>query len=66
MNIKEFILLAIQYENVDSVLDLFPEQSQKGFIFERLFDICIKFGLFDIFNLLNTSLEISITENRKN
>ncbi len=49
MNIKEFILLAIQYENVDSVLDLFPEQSQKGFIFERLFDICIKFGLFDIF-----------------
>lgn len=49
MNIKELILLAIKYENVDSVLDSFPEQSKKGFIFERLFDICIKFGLFEIF-----------------
>lgn len=49
MNIKELILLAIKYENIDCVLDSFPEQSKKGFIFERLFDICIKFGLFEIF-----------------
>lgn len=49
MNIKELILLSIKYDNIDSILDLFPEQSKKGFIFERLFDICIKFGLFEIF-----------------
>ena len=49
MNIRELILLSVKYENIDSILDLFPEQSRKGFIFERLFDICIKFGLFEIF-----------------
>jgi hypothetical protein len=49
MNIKDLIFLAIRYDNFNSILDLFPEQSQKGFIFERLFDICIKFGLFEIF-----------------
>jgi 16S rRNA G966 N2-methylase RsmD len=50
MNIKEFIEYIITFENVDDILDEYETQSEKGFIFERLFDIVIKFGFCDIFS----------------
>ena len=36
-------------DNVDDVLENCKTQSEKGFIFERLFDIVIKFGFCDSF-----------------
>jgi len=50
MNIKEFINYIITFDNIDSILDKCKTQSEKGFIFERLFDIVIKFGFCNIFN----------------
>ena len=44
MNIKQFINHIISFHNIDDILDTFSTQSEKGFVFERLFDIIIKFG----------------------
>lgn len=44
MSIKQFIQYIITFENVDNILDQCPNQSIKGSIYERLFDISIKFG----------------------
>ena len=52
-NIKEFIEYILNFENVNDILDTYNTQSEKGFIFERLFDIVIKFGFCDIFNNIN-------------
>jgi hypothetical protein len=49
MNIKEFIDYIITFDNVDDILENCKTQSEKGFIFERLFDIVIKFGFCEIF-----------------
>jgi len=49
MKINEFIDNIITFDNVDGILDSCKSQSEKGFIFERLFDIVIKFGFCDIF-----------------
>jgi hypothetical protein len=49
MNIRDFINHIITYDNVSDILDTGKSQSDKGFIFERLFDIIIKFGFCDIF-----------------
>ena len=49
MNIKNFIEYIITFDNVDDILENCKTQSEKGFIFERLFDIVIKFGFCDIF-----------------
>jgi hypothetical protein len=49
MNLKKFIDHIITFDNVDDILDTCELQSDKGFIFERLFDIIIKFGFCDIF-----------------
>ena len=49
MNIKDFIDYIISFDNVDDILENCKTQSEKGFIFERLFDIIIKFGFCDIF-----------------
>lgn len=49
MNIKNFIDYIITFDNIDDILDKCKTQSIKGFIFERLFDIIIKFGFCDIF-----------------
>jgi len=49
MNIKDFIDYIITFNNVDDILEKCKTQSEKGFIFERLFDIIIKFGFCDIF-----------------
>lgn len=44
MNINIFIDHIIQFDSIDSILNECKSQSEKGFIFERLWDICIKFG----------------------
>jgi hypothetical protein len=49
MNIKEFIIHILKCDNVDNILNKCQNQSEKGYIFERLFDIMIKFGFCDIF-----------------
>ncbi len=49
MDIKTFINHIITFDNVYSILDSYDLQSSKGYVFERLFDIVIKFGFCDIF-----------------
>ena len=49
INIKQFINHIISFDNIDDILDTFTTQSEKGFVFERLFDIVIKFGFCDKF-----------------
>jgi hypothetical protein len=49
MNIKDFIEYIITFDNADDILENCKTQSEKGFIFERLFDIVIKFGFCDVF-----------------
>ena len=49
MNIEEFITYIITFETVDSILDSCNNQSEKGFIYERIWDICIKFGFCNNF-----------------
>ena len=49
-NIIEFIEYIISVDNVDEILDNCKTQSEKGFVFERLWDIVIKFGFCDLFS----------------
>ncbi|ARF10254.1 restriction-modification methylase [Hokovirus HKV1] len=49
MKISEFIDYIISFENIDGILNICINNSVKGFIFERLFDVIIKFGFCDIF-----------------
>ena len=49
MNIKDFIDYIITFDNVNDILENCKTQSEKGFIFERLFDIVIKFGFCNVF-----------------
>lgn len=44
MNVEQFIKHIITFDNVDSILDMCKTQSLKGFVYERIWDICIKFG----------------------
>jgi tRNA1(Val) A37 N6-methylase TrmN6 len=53
MFIKDFIEYIITFDNVDDILDNCKTQSEKGFIFERLFDIVIKFGFCGVFSNYN-------------
>ena len=48
--IQEFIEHIKDSNNVDDILNSCEAQSEKGFIFERLFDIVIKFGFCDRFS----------------
>ena len=47
--IQDFIKYIITFDNITDILDQSDRQSEKGFIFERLWDVCIKFGFCDIF-----------------
>ncbi len=47
--LDNFINEIIEYDNIDDILDSCKNQSEQGFVFERLFDIVIKFGFCDIF-----------------
>jgi len=49
MTIKNFIKHIVTFNNVDKILDTCKNQPEKGFIYERLWDICIKFGFCDKF-----------------
>jgi hypothetical protein len=49
MNIQEFIKHIVTFDNVTNILDTCKNQSEKGFIYERLWDICIKFGFCEYF-----------------
>ena len=53
MNIKDFIDYIITFDDVDDILENCKTQSEKGFIFERLFDIVIKFGFCNVFTNYN-------------
>jgi hypothetical protein len=53
MNIKDFIDYIITFDDIDDILENCKTQSEKGFIFERLFDIVIKFGFCDVFTNSN-------------
>ena len=49
MNVEEFIAYIITCNSVDYILDNCKNQSEKGFVYERLWDICIKFGFCNHF-----------------
>lgn len=49
MKVKEFIAHITTFESVDSILVTCKNQSEKGFIYERLWDVCIKFGFCNHF-----------------
>ena len=53
ISIKSFIDYIITFDNVDDILNNCSSYSEKGFIFERLFDIVIKFGFCNIFSNLH-------------
>ena len=53
MNIRDFIDYIINFNNINDIIDKCKTQSEKGFIFERLFDVIIKFGFCDIFENSN-------------
>jgi len=49
MIVEEFIVYTVRFDNVDDILDICKNQSEKGFIYERIWDICIKFGFCNNF-----------------
>ena len=49
ITILKFIKEILDYEEVDDILDICQTQSEKGFVFERLFDLMIKFGFCNHF-----------------
>ena len=65
MNIKIFINYIITFNNIDDILNNYETQSEKGFIFERLYDIIIKFGFCNIFTNSNFNHLIGNSNNAK-
>jgi hypothetical protein len=65
MNIKDFIDYIITFDNIDDILENCKTQSEKGFIFERLFDIVIKFGFCNVFTNSNFNHLIGNSNNAK-
>ncbi|MAP61382.1 MAG: hypothetical protein CMF82_00270 [Candidatus Marinimicrobia bacterium] len=49
MNVEEFIAHITTFESVDSILATCKNQSEKGIIYERIWDVCIKFGFCNHF-----------------
>lgn len=49
VNVGDFIKHITTFDNVDSILDTCKSQSEKGFVYERLWDVCIKLGFCDQF-----------------
>ena len=49
MKIKNFIEYIITFNNIDDIFKVCRTQLEKGFIFERLYDIIIKFDFCSIF-----------------
>ena len=46
---KEFIDHIITFDSVNDILNKYKTYSTRGYAFERLFDIVIKFGFCNIF-----------------
>jgi site-specific DNA-methyltransferase (adenine-specific) len=65
MNIRDFIDYIINFNNINDIIDKCKTQSEKGFIFERLFDVIIKFGFCDIFKNSNFNHLIGNSNNGK-
>lgn len=65
MKIKDFINYIVTFDNIDNIIDTYESQSEKGFIFERLFDIIIKFGFCNIFTNSNFNHLIGNSNNAK-
>ena len=61
----DFINHIISFSNIDNILDECKTQSEKGFIFERLFDIVIKFGFCGIFTNSNFNHLVGNSNNAK-
>ena len=53
MIIEEFIIHITRFDNVDDILNICKNQSEQGFIYERIWDICIKFGFCNRFQKSN-------------
>ena len=49
MKVNDFINEIIKYDNIDDIINKCKTSSEKGYIFERLWDIVIKFGFCSIF-----------------
>jgi hypothetical protein len=65
MIIKVFIDYIIKFDNIMDILDTCKTPQDKGFIFERLFDIVIKFGFCDVFTNSNYKHLIGNVNNAK-
>ena len=63
MNVKNFIDYIITFDNINDILNNCKDDSEKGFVFERLFDIVIKFGFCNIFTNLNYYHKIGNSNN---
>lgn len=49
MNVVEFIEYIVSFDNIDDILNECRDQSDMGFTYERIWDICIKFGFCEHF-----------------
>jgi len=65
LNIKDFIDYIITFDNVNTILENCNTQGEKGLVFERLFDIVIKFGFCDVFINSNFNHLIGNSNNAK-
>ena len=65
ISIKQFINHIITFDSIDEILNSCSNESEKGFIFERLFNIVIKFGFCDIFSNHTYSHLIGNSNNSK-
>ena len=65
MNIKDFIDYIITFDSINQILKICKTQSEKGLIFEKIFDIIIKFGFCEIFNNSNFNHLIGNSNNGK-
>ena len=65
MNILNFIKYIITFDNIDDILDTCKTHSDKGYIFERLWDVIIKFGFCNIFTNSNFNHLIGNSNNGK-
>ena len=48
-NLVDFISSIVEYDTIEDILTIYEKQNVKGFIYERLWDLVIKFGFCDEF-----------------
>ena len=47
--LQDFILYILEKISINDILDDFETQSEKGYVYERLWDLVIKFGFCPLF-----------------